>query len=64
MNKYNNNIAEIDTYINNIKSKCNHLYRDSKVNNICDTYQLTYEKLINLYVGDLQKLLDVNNIQK
>lgn len=53
LNKYSGIIREIDKSIENIHSKCNLIYDDSEVNKICRSYDTLYEKLINLYVGDL-----------
>lgn len=53
LTKYNNNIKEIDKNISNINERCNVIYKDLSINKICDSYQITYEKLINLYVADL-----------
>ena len=53
LNKYNNNISLIDENVKVIKDKCNVIYSDISINKICDSYGLLYEKLINLYVIDL-----------
>lgn len=53
LTKYNENIDKIDSYTNNINDKCNVIYKDKNVNNICNNYKAIYEKLINLYVTDL-----------
>lgn len=54
LESYNDNIQKIDNNINNINSKCNNnIYNDSSVNKICDSYKILYEKIINLYVTDL-----------
>ena len=53
LNKYNNNIGLIAGNVNVINSKCNVIYSDISVNKICDSYGVLYEKLINLYVIDL-----------
>ena len=39
--------------VSEINSKCNVIYSDISVNKICDSYSILYEKLINLYVMDL-----------
>jgi len=53
LNRYNNNIGLIDENVKVINSKCNVIYSDISVNKICDSYKILYEKLINLYVMDL-----------
>ena len=50
---YNKNIMSIDLAITNINLKCNHLYKDTNINKICNSYKPLYEKLINLYVTDM-----------
>jgi len=54
---------EIDEAIDRISSKCNNLYKDSSINTICNNYQKTYEKLINLYIGDLLKYNELIEIK-
>ena len=53
LTKYNNNVGMIAINVNDIKIKCNVIYSDIDVNKICDSYALLYEKLVNLYVMDL-----------
>lgn len=53
LNRYNENIKKIDTNINNIDNLCNVIYKDISINKICNSYKDTYEKLINLYISDL-----------
>ena len=53
LTRYNNNISLIDENVKVINSKCNVIYNDISVNKICDSYKILYEKLINLYVMDL-----------
>ena len=53
LNKYNNNIKDIDSKVNNINTKCDVLYSDISINKICDSYKVLYEKLINLYITDI-----------
>jgi len=54
---YNNAINEIDNLVKDISTNCNYIYKDKNANNICSSYKILYEKLVNLYVGDL---LDYN----
>ena len=56
--EYNDVIKEIDNYINNINLRCNTIYPDIEINNICSSYKKTYEKLINLYVNDINNYND------
>ncbi len=53
LNQYNVLINKIDKNAKEISSKCNHLYKDGSINKICNTYGKSYEKLVNLYVGDI-----------
>lgn len=53
LTKYNENIKKIDTSVNNISKPCKKIYKDKDINKICSSYSKTYEKLVNLYVGDL-----------
>lgn len=53
LTKYNNNIINIDQNIVTLDDKCQVIYKDLSINKICDEYPLLYEKLINLYVSDL-----------
>ena len=53
LNKYNNNIGLIDKSVKIINSNCNVIYSDISVNKICGSYKILYEKLVNLYVMDL-----------
>ena len=53
MADYNKEIEKIDTYITNINLRCDgRIYNDGEITKVCNTYKDTYEKLINLYVGD------------
>lgn len=58
INKYNDNIKNIDKSVNNINSRCDVIYNDISVNKICDSYEVLYEKLINLYVTDINNYND------
>ena len=53
LTNYNNVIKNIDKNISNLDDKCNVIYSDLNINKICDSYKITYEKLINLYISDL-----------
>ncbi len=64
---YNKVMKDIDSYITNISFRCNNKYSDSEVNKVCDNYQELYEKLVNLYVNDLNnynKVIDKYNDYK
>lgn len=42
----------------------NNIFNDSSINNICNTYKLTYEQIINVYVNDIENfnnLVDTYN---
>ena len=62
--KYNKNIEKIDNNIKNIDDRCKVIYNDKDINNICNNYKINYEKLINLYVSDIniynQKIVSYN----
>ncbi|MBQ2873306.1 MAG: hypothetical protein IJE89_04845 [Bacilli bacterium] len=51
--EYNNIIKKIDNNVDNINDKCNFIYKNISVNKICNSYQMIYEKLINLYISDI-----------
>lgn len=53
LNNYNAVMKEIDESVEKINNKCNRLYKDENVNTICANYEKIYEKLVNLYVTDL-----------
>ena len=55
LTKYRDVMKKIDGNISNIKEKCNRLYPTSEVNKICDNYEKTYEKLVSLFVSDVNK---------
>lgn len=58
LNRYNEVIKDIDSNIEKINDRCNIVYSDKFINKICNNYQELYEKLINLYV------MDINNYNK
>lgn len=68
LKNYNSNINKIDDYVEVINNKCNVIYIDIEVNKICDSYDDLYEKLINLYVQDLNnynnKITSYNEYKK
>lgn len=51
--KYDEVIKKIDSNISNIDDRCNYIYSDNEVNKICNNYKGIYEKLINLYINDI-----------
>lgn len=59
LSEYSNELKNIDNYITNIKLRCNQVYVDSNVNNICNNYKKTYEKLVNLYISDINKYNEI-----
>ena len=67
LSDYNKVMKDIDTYITNISFRCKHNYSDSEVNKVCDNYQELYEKLVNLYINDINnynKFIDKYNEYK
>ncbi len=55
MEEYNSVVSEIDNYIANINLRCNRLYPEITINNICNGYKLSYEKIVNLYISDVKQ---------
>lgn len=53
LSNYNTVIKNIDLDISLLDKNCDVLYKDSDINKICRTYKSLYEKLINIYVNDL-----------
>ena len=53
LDQYNEVMKNIDSYISNINYRCMYLYNDNEINNICNSYKGIYEKVVNLYVNDL-----------
>ena len=51
--EYNKEMKNIDNYISNIKMRCTGIYSDSEINKICSSYKTVYEKVVNLYVSDI-----------
>lgn len=62
LNRYNDVMKKIDRTVLNLEEPCQKLYKDGDINKICQSYGKTYEKLVNLYVSDLEKYND--NINK
>ena len=58
LNKYNDIIKNIDSEVTQLNGYCTQLYDDGEVNKICDGYKNLYEKLINIYVTDLNNYND------
>lgn len=73
--EYSNNLdkfKEYDEIVNNITneifkidSRCNQIYQDKDINNICDNYKNDYETIVNVFVNDMNnynnKLTNYNN---
>lgn len=59
LTNYNKIINNIDNYVTNIRAKCNLVSSASEVSNICASYSVTYEKLVNLYVNDINKYNEI-----
>ncbi len=58
IDNYGSVVTDIDSYISNINFRCNRLYSDKEINNICNNYKKIYEKLVNLYVNDINSYND------
>ena len=58
LDKYNKVIEKIDKNIDNINNKYNMLYNDININKVCNSYKVSYEKLINLYINDINNYND------
>jgi len=46
-------VDEISEKINILDEKCNILYNDSKINNICNNYKKDYEIIVNVFLNDI-----------
>ena len=53
LDNYNKEVENIDNYINNIDLRCKGTYNDDEINEICDKYKGLFEKLVNLYIADI-----------
>lgn len=53
LDEYNKEMKNIDTYIGNINFRCNGIYNNSEISKICKSYKTVYEKLVNLYISDI-----------
>ena len=53
LDEYNKEMKNIDSYIDNISFRCTNVYNDNEIDKICKNYKLMYEKLVNLYVSDI-----------
>ena len=51
--EYNEVIKNIDNYITNISIRCNRLYPEIEINNICNGYKTAYDKIVDLYIDDV-----------
>lgn len=58
LEEYNKEMENIDTYITNIKLRCTGIYNDSEINKVCNSYKTVYEKLVNLYISDIDNYND------
>lgn len=65
LKEYDQTISKIKTNIEIINKDCgNNIFSNANVNNICNTYQETYEKIINVYMNDVNNfnnLVDLYN---
>lgn len=59
LTEYNKVMKNIDSYVVNIKAKCTNVSSASEVGSICTGYDRTYEKLVNLYVNDINKYNEI-----
>lgn len=60
--EYDDIITKIKTNIENIDKNCkNNNFNETEVNNICQTYKDTYEKIVNTYVNDIKKFNEIVN---
>ena len=51
--KYDDIVNNITKEINVIDGKCNQIYQDKKINNICNNYKVDYETIVNVFVNDI-----------
>ncbi len=51
------NLQEDESIIKKLDERCpNKIFQEKEVNNICNSYQIYYEKLVNIYVNDTIKV--------
>ena len=51
--KYDNIVNNITNEINVIDGKCNQIYQDKNINDICNNYKNDYETIVNVFVNDI-----------
>lgn len=51
--KYDSVVKKITKEVQILDEKCNMIYTDTNINNICNNYKKEYEIIINLYVNDV-----------
>lgn len=53
LKKHDNTIGKITEKINILNKKCNIVYNDTQINNICNNYKKDYEVIINVFINDI-----------
>ena len=59
LDRYDKIIAKVEEDISKIDDKCVIKYNDSNTDRICNNYKELYEKLVNLYVMDLNNYNEI-----
>ena len=59
LHEYSSVMTDIDKYIEKIDSKCKEKYNSKEAGKICNNYKVTYEKLVNLYINDINSYNDI-----
>lgn len=55
LNNYDEIINKITNEVKILDTKCNIVYTDKEVNNICNNYKKDYEIIVNVFVNDINK---------
>ena len=53
LNNYNEVMNDIDSSVKNINKNCTNDFIDKDVTEICNNYEKLYEKLVNIYINDI-----------
>lgn len=68
LTEYETLVDHITQEAKKLKEYCNNYYSDASVNTKCSNYKENYEKTVNCFVGDIEKvnkvIKDYNNYQK
>lgn len=53
LNNYDSVIGKITGYVKILDDKCNFIYMDKDVSNICSNYKIDYETIVNVFMNDI-----------